>query len=107
MLVGWVGRVGRAGAAAAIWTWLIGGRGASRSRVQVELMPRRSAIRLRGPVRVVCPARSIPTRPSYPERVASAIPLSVTGLTLFIACLLAAVLAGLGIVALVRGKRGE
>jgi hypothetical protein len=39
--------------------------------------------------------------------VASLIPLSVTGLTLFIACLLVAVLAGLGIVALVRGKRGE
>lgn len=40
-------------------------------------------------------------------RVSSLIPLSVTGLTLFIACLLVIVLAGLGIFALVRGKRGE
>jgi hypothetical protein len=39
--------------------------------------------------------------------VSSLLPLSVTGLTLFIACLAVAVLAGLGIVALVRGKRGE
>ena len=44
---------------------------------------------------------------SYPFGVSVLIPLSITGLTLFIACLLVAVLAGLGIVALIRGKRGE
>ena len=43
----------------------------------------------------------------YAGDVVSLLPLSVTGLTLFIACLLVAVLAGLGIVALVSGKRGE
>ena len=43
---------------------------------------------------------------SYPVEVSSLIPLSITGLTLFIACLLVVVLAGLGIVALIRGKRG-
>ena len=39
--------------------------------------------------------------------VSSLIPLSITGLTLFIACLLLAVLGVLGVVALIRGKRGE
>jgi hypothetical protein len=39
--------------------------------------------------------------------VFSLVPLSVTGLVLFTACLVLAVLAGLGIVALLRGKRGE
>ena len=43
----------------------------------------------------------------YPVEVSSLIPLSITGLTLFIGCLLVAVLAGLGVVALIRGKRGE
>lgn len=57
-----------------------------------------------------CGEKSVPGgswAASYPFRVSSLIPLSVTGLTLFIACLLVAVLAGLGIVALIRGKRGE
>lgn len=34
-------------------------------------------------------------------------PLSVTGVVVFTACLVLAVLAGLGIVALLRGRRGE
>jgi hypothetical protein len=34
-------------------------------------------------------------------------PLSVTGVVVFTACLVLIVLAGLGIVALVRGRRGE
>jgi len=34
-------------------------------------------------------------------------PLSVTGVVVFTACLVLVVLAGLGIVALVRGRRGE
>jgi hypothetical protein len=35
------------------------------------------------------------------------VPLSVTGLVIFTACLVLIVLAGLGIVTLMRGKRGE
>jgi hypothetical protein len=34
-------------------------------------------------------------------------PLSVTGVVLFTACLLLVVLAGIGIFALLRGRRGE
>jgi len=35
------------------------------------------------------------------------VPLSVTGLVVFTACLVVVVLAGLGIVTVMRGKRGE
>jgi uncharacterized membrane protein len=41
----------------------------------------------------------------YARRVLT--PLSVTGVVVFTACLVLAVLAGLGIVALLRGRRGE
>jgi hypothetical protein len=43
----------------------------------------------------------------YAAQVLGLVPLSVTGLVLFTACLVLAVLAGLGIFALLRGKRGE
>jgi len=39
--------------------------------------------------------------------VPSLIPLSITGVVLFAACLALVVLAGLGIFALLRGRRGE
>ena len=43
----------------------------------------------------------------YAALVPSLIPLSVTGVVLFTACLVLVVLAGLGIFALLRGRRGE
>ena len=43
----------------------------------------------------------------YAALVSSLIPLSVTGVVLFTACLVLVVLAGLGIFALLRGRRGE
>jgi hypothetical protein len=43
----------------------------------------------------------------YAARVPLLVPLSVTGLVVFTACLVIVVLAGLGIVTLMRGKRGE
>lgn len=43
----------------------------------------------------------------YAARVLSLIPLSVTGLVLFTACLVLVVLAVLGIIALLRANRGE
>jgi hypothetical protein len=43
----------------------------------------------------------------YAARVSSLVPLSVTGVVVFTACLVLAVLAGLGIFALLRGRRGE
>jgi hypothetical protein len=39
--------------------------------------------------------------------VSSLVPLSVTGVVIFTACLVLVVLAGLGIFALLRGRRGE
>jgi uncharacterized membrane protein len=39
--------------------------------------------------------------------VSSLIPLSTTGVVAFTACLVLAVLAGLGIFALLRGRRGD
>jgi len=43
----------------------------------------------------------------YAARVSSLVPLSVTGVVVFTACLVLVVLAGLGIFALLRGRRGE
>jgi hypothetical protein len=43
----------------------------------------------------------------YAARVSSLVPLSVTGVVLFTACLALVVVAGLGIFALLRGRRGE
>jgi uncharacterized membrane protein len=52
---------------------------------------------------VECPPRLA----GYAAWVLSLVPLSVTGMVLFTACLVVAVLALLGIVTLLRGKRGE
>lgn len=43
----------------------------------------------------------------YAARVLLLVPLSITGLVVFTACLAVVVLAGLGIVTVMRGKRGE
>lgn len=43
----------------------------------------------------------------YAARVLLLVPLSITGLVVFTACLVVIVLAGLGIVTMMRGKRGE
>jgi hypothetical protein len=43
----------------------------------------------------------------YAARVLLLVPLSITGLVVFTACLVVVVLAGLGIVTVMRGKRGE
>jgi hypothetical protein len=43
----------------------------------------------------------------YAARVSSLVPLSVTGVVVFTACMVLVVLAGFGIFALLRGRRGE
>jgi hypothetical protein len=43
----------------------------------------------------------------YAAQVSSLVPLSVTGVVVFTACLVLVVLAGFGIFALLRGHRGE